>query len=356
MQGNYNIVFVNEFDKEFNRVYRYARGNMGLPEPRYGHHVEDITEYVDGEHDERLQVLINMVGESKRADLTGFIGGPPCPDFSVAGKNRGRDGENGRLSGTYAELICRALPDFFVFENVKGLYRTARHRQFFEELKQLFREHGYSLTEQLVNALEFGAPQDRDRIILIGFHQEAIDRLHLPAENGLLVNFPWEAHKIYNLNDVKQLPWPDKTPYRENAPLPMPEGIIEALTVQHWWTENDVMHHPNGNMFFQPRAGIVRFRTKDEGDVEKKCYKRLHRWRYSPTAAYGNNEVHIHPYLPRRISVAEALAIQSLPANFILPLDISLTNAFKTVGNGVPFVLANGIANSINDYINHINL
>lgn len=356
LQGNYDIVFVNEFDKEFNRVYRYARGNMGLPEPRYGHHVEDITEYVDGEHDERLQVLINMVGESKRADLTGFIGGPPCPDFSVAGKNRGCDGENGRLSGTYAELICRALPDFFVFENVKGLYRTARHRQFFEELKQLFREHGYSLTEQLVNALEFGAPQDRDRIILIGFHQEAIDRLHLPAENGLLVNFPWEAHKIYNLNDVKQLPWPDKTPYRENAPLPMPEGIIEALTVQHWWTENDVMHHPNGNMFFQPRAGIVRFRTKDEGDVEKKCYKRLHRWRYSPTAAYGNNEVHIHPYLPRRISVAEALAIQSLPANFILPLDISLTNAFKTVGNGVPFVLANGIANSINDYINHINL
>lgn len=164
LQGNYDIVFVNEFDKEFNRVYRYARGNMGLPEPRYGHHVEDITEYVDGEHDERLQVLINMVGESKIADLTGFIGGPPCPDFSVAGKNRGRDGENGRLSGTYAELICRALPDFFVFENVKGLYRTARHRQFFEELKQLFREHGYSLTEQLVNALEFGAPQDRDRM------------------------------------------------------------------------------------------------------------------------------------------------------------------------------------------------
>ena len=62
-----------------------------------------------------------------------------------------------------------------------------------------------------------------------------------------------------------------------------------------------------------------------------------------------------NPFLPRRISVAESLAIQSLPANFILPQDVSLTDAFKTVGNGVPFVLANGIANSINDYINHIN-
>ena len=334
-------------------IYRYARQNMGLQEPKYGHHIEDITEYI--EHGDRLQRLIDWVEESKEEELTGFIGGPPCPDFSVAGKNRGRDGENGKLSGTYAQLICTALPDFFLFENVKGLYRTARHRQFFEELKQQFRAHGYSLTEQLVNSLEFGAAQDRDRIILIGFHQDAVNRLHLQADNGVLMNFPWEAHKRYNLKEIKNLPWPNKSPYQENTPMLMPNGIIEDLTIQHWWTENDVTHHPNANMYFQPRAGIVRFRTKEEGDVEKKCYKRLHRWRYSPTAAYGNNEVHIHPFLPRRISVAESLAIQSLPANFILPQDVSLTDAFKTVGNGVPFVLANGIANSINDYINHIN-
>ena len=355
LQGDYNIVFVNEFHETFNRIYRYARHNMGLQEPRYGLHIEDITEYVNGEHRDKLQKLINWVEESKEEELTGFIGGPPCPDFSVAGKNRGRDGENGRLSGTYAQLICTALPDFFLFENVKGLYRTARHRQFFEDLKQQFIAHGYSLTEQLVNSLEFGAAQDRDRIILIGFHQDAVDRLHLQTDNGILVNFPWEAHKRYNLEEVKNLPWPNKSPYIENTPTPMPDGIIAELTVQHWWTENDVTHHPNANMYFQPRAGIVRFRTKEEGDVEKKCYKRLHRWRYSPTAAYGNNEVHIHPFLPRRISVAESLAIQSLPANFTLPQDISLTDAFKTVGNGVPFVLANGIAESINDYINHIN-
>lgn len=84
-----------------------------------------------------------------------------------------------------------------------------------------------------------------------------------------MINFPWEAHKIYNLEEVKRLPWPDKSPYQENVPIPMPDGIIENLTVQHWWTENNVMHHPNANMYFQPRAGIVRFRTKDEGDVEK---------------------------------------------------------------------------------------
>lgn len=354
LQGNYNIVFVNEFHKAFNRVYQYARQHMGLPTPKYGHHVEDITEYLDGKHDEKLQRLLGWVEESKQEDITGFIGGPPCPDFSVAGKNRGKEGENGKLSGTYANLICRALPDFFVFENVKGLYRTARHRHFFEELKVLFRESGYSLTEQLVNSLEYGAPQDRDRIILIGIQEKVIERLNLTSYDGTLIKFPWESHKLYKLDDVKKLPWPDKSPYNKGIPTSIPDGLIKELTVEYWWEKNDVVNHPNANMYFQPRAGIVRFETKDEGDVEKKCYKRLHRWRYSPTAAYGNNEVHIHPYLPRRISAAEALAIQSLPANFILPTDMTLSDAFKTIGNGVPFLLAKGIANSIFNFLNHI--
>ena len=351
LEGHYNVVFVNEFHKAFNNVYQYARRNMHLPVPIYGHHVENIVHYIDGEHPDMMQNLINLVNESKENVLTGFIGGPPCPDFSVAGKNRGRDGDNGKLSQTYADLICHVQPDFFLFENVKGLYRTARHRAFFEQLKRQFRNNGYCLTEKLINSLEYGAPQDRDRIILIGFSQNAIMNLHLPTENGELLNFPWQQHQRYDVEEVKRLPWPKKSPFREGLQTEQPEGIIKELTVMHWWTLNDVEHHPNENMYFQPRAGLSRFMTKEEGDDEKKCYKRLHRWRYSPTAAYGNNEVHIHPFLPRRISVAEALAIQSLPANFVLPSDITLTDAFKTIGNGVPFIAALGLAETIYDYI-----
>lgn len=128
LEGHYNIVFVNEYYRAFNDVYQYARQNMNLPAPIYGHHVENIVHYIDDEHPEMMQNLMHLVNESKRNVLTGFIGGPPCPDFSVAGKNRGKEGENGRLSQTYADLICHAQPDFFLFENVKGLYRTARHR------------------------------------------------------------------------------------------------------------------------------------------------------------------------------------------------------------------------------------
>lgn len=348
MTGHFNVVYVNEFHKAFNDIYKYARKHMGITPPRYGHHVEDISQLLDRN---RLEEFKRQMEYSKNETITGIIGGPPCPDFSVAGKNRGKDGDHGKLSGIYTELICKSQPDFFLFENVKGLYRTAKHRDFFEELKNQFREYGYSLTQRLVNSLEYGVPQDRDRIILIGLHQDKIQELNLQSKDGILLNFPWDAYKQYELAFVKSLPWPDKSPYRENVPTIMPNGIIEDLTIQHWWEQNDVLNHENANMFFHPRAGITRFTTKDEGDVEKKCYKRLHRWRYSPTAAYGNNEVHIHPYLPRRITISEALAIQSLPAEFIVPRNVSLSDAFKSIGNGVPFLLARGLANTIYDYL-----
>lgn len=350
VESVYNIVYVNEFHKAFNDIYQYSRGKMGLQLPEYGHHVEDITELLQ---EDKLDALKELINKSKGQTLTGIIGGPPCPDFSVAGKNKGKDGENGKLSGTYTKIICNTKPHFFLFENVKGLYRTAKHREFFEQLKNRFKKAGYCLTERLVNAIEYGAPQDRERIFLIGIHKSTVKQLNIPVSGTELLDFPWDKYKSYQLDDIKSRPWPTVSPYYENSISPVPDGIIKELTVEYWWKKNDVEHHPNANMYFKPRAGIIRFMSKDEGDDKKKCFKRLHRWRYSPTAAYGNNEVHIHPYKPRRITVAEALAIQSLPKEYELPLTTSLSDAFKTIGNGVPFLLANCIAKSLYDYLTH---
>lgn len=353
MTYHFETLFVNEFKQSFNDIYQFSRRNMGITAPQFGHHVGDISQWLNNEQwNAELHGYINQARQREYIDMVGFIGGPPCPDFSVAGKNKGREGDNGRLSQTYVDLICNSLPDFFVFENVKGLYRTARHRAFFEELKQQLTLAGYAMTEQLINSIEFGAPQDRDRIILIGFHEGIRNQLHIQTNGNQLVGFDWEANKRYH-RDVLNGQWPTVTPYQEGTATPMPDDVIEDLTVEHWWEMNDVVNHPNANMYFRPKAGLIRFQSKNEGDVMKKCYKRLHRWRYSPTAAYGNNEVHIHPYLPRRISVSEALAIQSLPANYVLPTDITLSDAFKAIGNGVPYLAALGVASSIYDYIHH---
>lgn len=346
--SGYEVVYVSEYYKPFNDIYRYSRTCMNFPQPQYGHHIENVVTLLGDENQSRIGALIK---QSKEEALVGFIGGPPCPDFSVAGANRGKDGDNGKLSGTYVELICVQRPDFFVFENVKGLYKTKRHRAFFEQLKDKLTQHGYMLTEQLVNALEFGVPQDRYRIILIGIHADQVRKLELASRQGELLQFPWDNYKKYTMERVMSCVWPTHTPYHSGAALEVPKKIIKDLTVQHWWSMNRVESHPNQQMFFRPKAALAIFETKDEGDVDRKCYKRLHRYRYSPTAAYGNNEVHIHPYQPRRISVAEALAIQSLPPQYEIPLNVTLTDAFKTIGNGVPYLLAKGVALALKDYL-----
>ena len=70
------------------------------------------------------------------------------------------------------------------------------------------------------------------------------------------------------------------------------------------------------------------------------------------TAAYGNNEVHLHPYYTRRLSVSEALAIQSLPKEYVINKELSKSSMFKMVGNGVPYLLAKGIAKAIRKFLN----
>ena len=88
----------------------------------------------------------------------------------MAGKNKGSEGENGKLSRVYVDAIIKNTPDFFLFENVKGLWRTTKHRAFYEQMKARLEEVGYVLTDRLTNCIEYGVPQDRDRILLFGIH------------------------------------------------------------------------------------------------------------------------------------------------------------------------------------------
>ncbi|XJP24079.1 DNA cytosine methyltransferase [Klebsiella pneumoniae] len=327
--SGYEVVFVNEYHSPFMAAYKHSRAVMNKPIPRFGY-AEKSIEAVD--HKE-LKDAIKILRKEKR--LIGFIGGPPCPDFSVAGKNKGRDGENGKLSQSYIDIIVEMKPDFFLFENVKGLYRTTKHREFFEHLKEQLTNVGYTLHERLINSIEYGAPQDRDRIILLGFQNKNLSK-----------TFEWSGRK-YPDRSAFDYEWPTTNDFAVDSSIEMPKALPSELTVEYWFKKNNVSEHVNAKHVFIARAGLVRFMAVAEGDDSKKSYKRLHRWRYSPTAAYGNNEVHLHPYKPRRLTVAEALAIQSLPKEFELRYYMTLSNMFKTVGNGVPYLAAFGIAKSI---------
>lgn len=346
-RNGYNIVFVNEFDSNFMEAYRNAREQMQIAAPLYGYHNDSAERYAKRRGKKTLIRLIEQ--ERKKGNLVGFIGGPPCPDFSVAGKNAGVNGKNGRLTKTYFDIICRCKPDFFLFENVKGLVRTEKHRPFYNEMKRKVSANNYLIDDTIANALAYGVPQFRERGFMVGILKDLFVR---DVEN---LSFDWERHSLFNADNILSRKWPTTNAFAVDGELQFPaRGLPKKLTVEYWFEKNDVLHHANGNDIFAVKAGSQKIATIQEGDTSGKSFKRLHRWRFSPTAAYGHNEVHLHPYKERRISVAEAMAVQSLPKDFVVLETLPLSQKFKMIGNGVPYLMAVAIAKTLKETLREI--
>jgi DNA (cytosine-5)-methyltransferase 1 len=276
------------------------------------------------------------------------VGGPPCPDFSRGGLNGGGAGENGRLSADFVKLLCKLKPAFFVMENVPGLFHTKKHRLFLNRQISALRKSGEFLVDyKILNSLQYGAPQDRERLFVVGvrrsFAYQAIGhRVAIDARRW----FPWPVDPRYA--NARQLPWPKKSPFGKTPKKP--EDIPDELTAfAHFGPQNDPTRLPNGNDVFE--AHSKKFRLRPEGDVKNKSFKRLHRYRFSPTAWYGNQEVHLHPWLPRRISVREALRLQTVPDEYVLPDGFALGVKFKLVCNGVPCVMARAVAEAVRAFL-----
>lgn len=354
--GN-DIVFVNEYDGLFLNAYQYARTQIGKKAPIYGYY-NDSAERYSKRRGRRM--LINFIAKERaKGNIVGFIGGPPCPDFSVAGKNAGVVGKNGRLTKIYFDIICRCRPDFFLFENVKGLVRTEKHRIFYNEMTKKMQANGYIIAEDVLNALAYGVPQFRERAFMVGI-QKNLNR-NTAAESMINVNttnilpFDWNKYSLFDTKDILKRKWPKEREFAVDNPYVFSfKQIPKKLTVEYWFRKNDVLNHPNGNDVFLVKKGLQKIATIPEGDTRGKSFKRLHRWRYSPTAAYGHNEVHLHPYKERRISVAEAMAIQSLPKEFVVLPTLSISKKFKMIGNGVPYLMTAAIAKTLKDTLKDI--
>jgi DNA (cytosine-5)-methyltransferase 1 len=282
-----------------------------------------------------------------RPETFGVIGGPPCPDFSNGGTHAGGNGSNGKLTSVFVDILCSLNPSFFVIENVPGLFFFRKHRMFLERMIRQLREYGYSVDFQILNALEFGVPQDRERLFVIGFKKPIAERAagrKIAKDNDAW--FPWP--RIATYTGAKSLAWPKTSPYGKTPDKP--DGIPIELTVFPALLGNgDPEEISNGDEFFHPYS--TKFKEVLEGEVSRKSFKRLHRFRYSPTAWYGNQEVHLHPWKPRRLSVREALRIQSVPDEYILPGEMSLSSKFKMVCNGVPCVMAFHLASAVKSFL-----
>ena len=361
--AGFDTIWHNEFSEEFVRGFEFGMASMGASERAA--RIQNQRSIIDvGPNEIRREAF----GGGGAPSIFGAIGGPPCPDFSVGGKNRGAHGDRGRLSQVYASRIIELQPTFFLFENVPGLLRTAKHRQFLIALIQQLAQH-YLLDIRVLNALEYGVPQDRERVMVVGLRkdwarknipsapkaQDAAEMVHSARntrEPSLFDHrqswFPWSRFRKFP--DAKRAyHWPDVSPFGSSPerPLDCPEELMVGPLI----CDPSIQSLQNGTEGFLPYSR--KMNEISEGDVSRKSFKRLHRWRYSPAVAYGNNEVHLHPAFPRRLTVREALRIQTVPDAYSLPADMSLSAKFKTIGNGVPVLLAEAIAKSFFVILTH---
>lgn len=340
IQAGFQVIWSNEIDPHFVKGFEY-----GLSSMTGQHHKITNSSSIIGIGPN--QIAKEAFHNTPIPDTFGIIGGPPCPDFSVGGKNKGRTGKHGILSKVFADKIMDLQPTFFLFENVKGLYITARHREFFDNLRMQFSEH-YLTDVRVLNALDFGVPQDRDRVFMVGLKKKWL-RKRLGVRN-ILKDYSWFQwpEELRYAGAKQRFNWPRENPF--GVTPEKPNGIPEELMVGPIICDLDeIASLPNGLEGLRPLSD--KYYVIHEGDVSRKSFKRLHRWRYSPTAAYGNNEVHLHPTQPRRLTVREALRIQSVPDTYILPAEMPLTYKFKTIGNGVPVKLAHAMAVAIRNMI-----
>lgn len=348
-QAGFHVVFSNEYDPDFAKLYEAGMTSWASRELMTDrlYSISSQKSLVDLPPSE-IETKAFPYG---KPSLWGIIGGPPCQDFTMNGQRTGFDGERGKMTIIFFSRIKKMRPAFFVMENVTGLIRNKDSKTILENIVNNHCKHDYYMDSFILNALDYGVPQNRERVFLIGLRKDLfIPPLKEVFETNLFdMNFSKPKPKFTNAKKIYK--WPKMNPFGQ-TPI-KPEDLPDELCVnQILISESDRKNKThNINEFFPFHKNPEERKKIQEGDTCRQSFKRLHRYRYSPTTCYGNNEVHLHPYENRRLSVREALRIQGVSDNYILPPDISMSKKFKLIGNGVPVPLSKALAESLISYI-----
>lgn len=247
----------------------------------------------------------------------GVIGGPPCQSFSTGNVNKKKRDPRDKLGQEYARIL-KALNDefeldFFVFENVLGL-KASRHKRRKGMIFRTLEKAGFNLSEHVLDASDFGVPQKRRRLFIVGINLKKFPLLRFTAP-AATVKTPLTVR-----DTLGQLPAP--TFFRRDL------------------TSKDISHHPN-HWAMNPKS--AKFST-GEG-FNGRSFRKLDWDKPSWTVAYGNREVHVHPTGTRRLSVFEAMLLQGFPKTY--ELRGTLSEQITQISDAVPPPLAAAVARAI---------
>ena len=262
-----------------------------------------------------------------------IIGGPPCQGFSTIGhrassnpvKRAEKDPRN-ELVLTYARIIKEIQPKFIVMENVKGIL-TLEGGAYLQNVLNILTKAGYNAEYKLINMADYGVPEIRERVIIIG------NRIGLP------VSFPAPDHSD---NPSDNLPAWEKCWDVLKDLVDMPDNpSFNHVALKH--TPKNIERYkliPEGGRLPEDKLPADLYR-KNFGNT----YKRLDRNRPALTMVPGNDAFPIHPSLNRSLTVREAARIQTFPDSMIF--EGNRRQQGHQVGNAVPPVFSKKLAEFI---------
>lgn len=303
-KAGFDVVWANEYDFSIHATYHLNHPNTQL-----------------------CTLDIREINSKDIPDCDGIIGGPPCQSWSLGGKSLGIEDDRGKLVYDYIRIVKDKKPKFFIMENVPGMV-TPRHINAFNEFLDLFRNAGYVVKYELMNAADFQIPQDRQRVIIVGTRKDLNVEYLFPTK---LDSMP--VTLLRAIGDLKSPP----TPYYN-----------ERVNIE----KNAILNHdyytgPYDNKFMARN----RVRGWDELSFTIQAQAKnepLHP--QAPKMVYvSSNErkfVESKEQLYRRLSVRECARIQTFPDSFRFIYD-KIEDGYKMVGNAVPPRLAYYIALSI---------
>lgn len=302
--------------------------------------IGDITKYSS-------EQILEMAKVPKGRKVDVIFGGPPCQAFSTAGARKAFDDDRGNVFLRYLDIVGEIKPNYVVIENVRGLLSAPYP---YKDVKEPFkggalliildklRSYGYNVSFNLYNAANYGAPQIRERVVLIG------------KLNGTKVPYLTPTHSdngLYNLE-----PWRTLHTAMETLPKDVKHHYIEfpekRLKYYRMLTEGQYWKHLPVEIQKEAMGNVYLL-----GGGRTGFYRRLSYSKPSPTLvtnpAMPATDL-CHPVEDRPISVEEYKAIQEFPADWNIFGPI--LEQYKQIGNAVPIKLGEAIGRTILEDMN----
>lgn len=318
----------------------------------------DIQQVVDG---------IEEYLRYKNVDIV--VGGPPCQGFSMANRQRLIDDPRNQLYRNFVKVVEKVLPPFFVMENVKGMLSVAS--QVIEDFQQI----GYSVTARILNAKDFGVPQNRERLIYIGNRKGIDNNLIFDeiVEYGMTIPEMHLSDALYGLRELQASRIKNSTNLEteesgrriESSRCQNTNSYMKLINQDRKYpvTCNHKARYNNdrdieiygrmnpGDKSDDPKiADIMPYASRN--DIFKDKYFKLEPEKVCKTITAHMKfdcNMYIHPTQARGLTPREAARVQSYPDDYFFRG--AYTKTYMQIGNSVPPLLGRAIARVVKKYI-----